>query len=180
MNDGCRRFQRQPSNAFIVVRPLLVSWYVPYWFPVAVLHRRTEQDQHGYADIELDGCGITALDQLIDLAGKIHAKQQHQQEKHPRIGQDTQHHPEQNGETAGQEGGAKQLSPAFRAFIIKNLFALTMITEIGDVRRFAHPRQLVSWVGMDIRDYASGGKSNRFGITRQGNLLVPGNKSASF
>jgi transposase len=55
-----------------------------------------------------------------------------------------------------------------------------MITEIGDVRRFAHPRQLVSWVGMDIRDYASGGKSNRFGITRQGNLLVPGNKSASF
>ena len=38
---------------------------------------------------------------------------------------------------------------------IKNLFALTMITEIGDVRRFAHPRQLVSWAGMDIREYAS-------------------------
>jgi len=52
---------------------------------------------------------------------------------------------------------------------IKHLFALTMITEIGDVRRFAHPRQLVSWVGMDIREYASGGKSHRFGITRQGN-----------
>ena len=40
---------------------------------------------------------------------------------------------------------------------IKNLFALTMITEIGDVKRFAHPRQLVSWVGMDIRECASGG-----------------------
>jgi len=52
---------------------------------------------------------------------------------------------------------------------IKHLFALTMITEIGDVKRFAHPRQLVSWVGMDIREYASGGKSHRFGITRQGN-----------
>jgi transposase len=52
---------------------------------------------------------------------------------------------------------------------IKNLFALTMITEIGDVKRFAHPRQLVSWVGMDIREYASGGRSHRFGITRQGN-----------
>jgi transposase len=31
---------------------------------------------------------------------------------------------------------------------IKNLFALTMITEIGDVKRFVHPRQLVSWAGM--------------------------------
>ena len=45
---------------------------------------------------------------------------------------------------------------------IKNLFALTMITEIGDVRRFPHPRQLTSWIGMDIREYASAGKSHRF------------------
>jgi transposase len=55
---------------------------------------------------------------------------------------------------------------------IKHLFALTMITEIGDVKRFAHPRQLVSWIGMDIREYASGGKSHRFGITRQGNRYL--------
>ena len=55
---------------------------------------------------------------------------------------------------------------------IKNLFALTMITEIGDVKRFAHPRQLVSWAGMDIREYASGGRSNRLGITRQGNRYL--------
>jgi len=55
---------------------------------------------------------------------------------------------------------------------IKHLFALTMITEIGDVKRFAHPRQLASWMGMDIREYASGGKSNRFGITRQGNRYL--------
>ena len=55
---------------------------------------------------------------------------------------------------------------------IKHLFALTMITEIGDEKRFAHPRQLVSWVGMDIREYASGGKSYRFGITRQGNRYL--------
>ena len=52
---------------------------------------------------------------------------------------------------------------------IKNLFALTMITEIGDVKRFAHPRQLSAWVGMDIREYSSGGKHHRYGITRQGN-----------
>jgi len=55
---------------------------------------------------------------------------------------------------------------------IKNLFALTMITEIGDVKRFPHPRQLASWIGMDIREYSSGGKHNRFGITKQGNRFL--------
>jgi transposase len=55
---------------------------------------------------------------------------------------------------------------------IKNLFALTMITEIGDIKRFPHPRQLVSWIGMDIREYSSGGKHNRFGITKQGNRYL--------
>lgn len=52
---------------------------------------------------------------------------------------------------------------------IKNIFALTMITEIGDVKRFSHPRQLTSWIGMDIREYSSGGKHQRFGITKHGN-----------
>jgi transposase len=55
---------------------------------------------------------------------------------------------------------------------IKHLFALPLITEIGDVKRFAHPRQLVSWAGMDRREYASGGKSNRLGITRQDNRYL--------
>jgi transposase len=55
---------------------------------------------------------------------------------------------------------------------IKNLFALTMITEIGDIKRFAHPRQLMSWVGMDVREYSSGGKHNRMGITKQGNRYL--------
>ncbi len=55
---------------------------------------------------------------------------------------------------------------------IKNIFALTMITEIGDVKRFSHPRQLVSWIGMDIREYSSGGKHHRFGITKNGNRYL--------
>jgi transposase len=29
---------------------------------------------------------------------------------------------------------------------IKHIFALTMITEIGDVKRFSHPRQQTHWV----------------------------------
>jgi transposase len=55
---------------------------------------------------------------------------------------------------------------------IKHHFALTMITEIGDIKRFPHPRQLVSWIGMDIREYSSGGKHNRFGITKHGNRYL--------
>ena len=47
-----------------------------------------------------------------------------------------------------------------------------MITEIQDVKRFSHPRQRVSWIGMDIREYSSGGKHNRFGITKQGNRFL--------
>ncbi len=80
----------------------------------------------------------------------------------------------------GEEVEALAATPRYRESVealvcykgIKNLFALTMITEIGDVKRFAHPRQLVSWMGMDIREYASGGKSNRLGITRQGNRYL--------
>ena len=55
---------------------------------------------------------------------------------------------------------------------IKNIFALTMITEIGDIKRFPHPRQLMSWIGMDMREYSSGGKHNRLGITKQGNRYL--------
>jgi transposase len=55
---------------------------------------------------------------------------------------------------------------------IKHIFALTMITEIGDITRFTPPRQLVSWMGMDIREYSSGGKHRRFGITKHGNRYL--------
>ena len=47
-----------------------------------------------------------------------------------------------------------------------------MITEIVDVKRFPHPRQLASWIGMGNREYSSGGKPNRFGITKQGNRYL--------
>lgn len=80
----------------------------------------------------------------------------------------------------GEEVEALAVSPRYQEPVkaltcykgIKHLFALTIITEIGDVRRFPHPRQLVSWAGMDIREYASGGKSTRLGITRQGNRYL--------
>jgi transposase len=55
---------------------------------------------------------------------------------------------------------------------VKNLFALTIITEIGNIKRFNHPQKLVAWMGMDIREYSSGGKHNRFGITKHGNRYL--------
>jgi len=55
---------------------------------------------------------------------------------------------------------------------IKNIFAMTMITEIGNIKRFDHPRKLVSWMGMDIREYSSGGSHHRFGITKNGNKYL--------
>ena len=55
---------------------------------------------------------------------------------------------------------------------IKNIFAMVMITEIGNVKRFSHPNQLSSWIGFDIREYSSGGKQHRFGITKHGNRYL--------
>lgn len=55
---------------------------------------------------------------------------------------------------------------------IKNIFAMVMITEIGNVKRFTHPSQLSSWIGFDIREYSSGGKHHRFGITKHGNRYL--------
>ena len=55
------------------------------------------------------------------------------------------------------------------------MFALTMITELGDVKRFAHLRwlgQRVLRAGREIRENAFGGKSNRLGVTRQGSRYL--------
>lgn len=59
---------------------------------------------------------------------------------------------------------------AFRG--IAKTFALQFITEIGDVNRFKHPRQLTSYAGMDIIEYSSGGRHNRYSITKTGNAFI--------
>ncbi len=46
---------------------------------------------------------------------------------------------------------------------------MVFITEIGDVRRFKHPVQLVSYVGFDLREYSSGGRERKYGISKMGN-----------
>ncbi len=52
------------------------------------------------------------------------------------------------------------------------LTAMVLITELGDIRRFPHPQKLVSYVGLDIAEYSSGGKERRFSLTKMGNKRV--------
>jgi transposase len=56
---------------------------------------------------------------------------------------------------------------AFRG--ICTLTALALISEIGDFRRFAHPRELASWLGITPAEYSSGDQQHRGHITKTGN-----------
>lgn len=49
------------------------------------------------------------------------------------------------------------------------LSAVALVAEIGDFRRFESPRQLMAYVGLVPREYSSGGKEKRGGITKTGN-----------
>jgi len=45
---------------------------------------------------------------------------------------------------------------------------MALLSEIGDFRRFEHPRQLMAFVGLVPSEYSSGGKEKRGGITKTG------------
>ena len=55
---------------------------------------------------------------------------------------------------------------------ISLLSAMTFITEIGDIKRFPHPGKLTSYAGLDVKEYSSGGKEKKFGITKMGNHRI--------
>ena len=68
---------------------------------------------------------------------------------------------------------------------IEVLSAMKIITEIGDIKRFSHPKKLVSYLGLDIREYSSGGVEKKKGITKMGNTfarttLVEANQKSSY
>lgn len=50
--------------------------------------------------------------------------------------------------------------------------AVTFMTEVGDVRRFDHPRKLMSYLGLVPSEYSSGSRTQRGGITKAGNARV--------
>ncbi|MGZ3803820.1 MAG: IS110 family RNA-guided transposase [Pseudobdellovibrionaceae bacterium] len=52
------------------------------------------------------------------------------------------------------------------------LSAMVFVTELGDIKRFSHPKKLTSYVGLDIIEYSSGGVAKRFSTTKMGNKHV--------
>ncbi len=56
---------------------------------------------------------------------------------------------------------------AFRG--IAYLTALTLVCELGDIRRFAHPRQLMAYLGLVPSEHSSGNTTKRGSITKSGN-----------
>lgn len=50
--------------------------------------------------------------------------------------------------------------------------AMALVTEIGDIKRFNHPRRLTSYSGLDIKECSSGGKEKKQGITKMGNFHI--------
>lgn len=55
---------------------------------------------------------------------------------------------------------------------LQTLSSMTLISELGDIRRFSHPSKIVSYAGMDIAEYSSGGKEKKFGMTKMGSRQI--------
>jgi len=47
--------------------------------------------------------------------------------------------------------------------------AVGMLAELGDLSRFAHPRQLMAWLGVTPCEHSSGNKRRQGSITKKGN-----------
>jgi transposase len=73
-------------------------------------------------------------------------------------------------EKLGQEDSRAMEVGVLRCFRgIDTAMALTLVTEIFDVERFAHPRDLMSYLGLTPSVYQSAAKESRGGITKTGN-----------
>jgi len=66
-----------------------------------------------------------------------------------------------------------RLYPVVEAFQalrgVQWLLALTVVAELGDLRRFDNPRQLAAFVGLTPSEHTSGEKRRQGGITKTGN-----------
>ncbi|KWN94980.1 IS110 family transposase [Burkholderia ubonensis] len=47
--------------------------------------------------------------------------------------------------------------------------AIGLLSELGDLSRFQHPRQLMAWLGVTPSEHSSGGKRRQGSITKTGN-----------
>jgi transposase len=55
---------------------------------------------------------------------------------------------------------------------INTLSAMTVLSELGDLRRFGTAPQIMSAVGVVPSEFSTGDKTNRYGITKTGNAHV--------
>ncbi len=69
---------------------------------------------------------------------------------------------------------AWRMAPIVAAFQalrgVQFLTAVTMVSEAGDLRRFDHPRQLMSFLGLVPSERSTGDKKRQGGITKAGNF----------
>ena len=61
---------------------------------------------------------------------------------------------------------------AMRGMALVN--AATLIAELGDLSRFANPRQLMAYLGLVPSEHSSGGSVKRGGLTKAGNSAARG------
>jgi transposase len=52
---------------------------------------------------------------------------------------------------------------------IQFITAVGMLSELGDLSRFEHPRQLMAWLGITPSEHSSGGTRRQGGVTKAGN-----------
>lgn len=76
-------------------------------------------------------------------------------------------------EEASQHERYKEKVKALNCFRgLSTLSSMSLVLEIGDVRRFSHPKYLTSYSGFDLIEYSSGGKEKKFCITKMGNKRI--------
>jgi transposase len=72
-------------------------------------------------------------------------------------------------EAAANERYAKQAGWLRCLKGVNTVTAMTILAELHDFRRFAHPRDLMAYLGLTPSEHSSGGKVKRGGITKTGN-----------
>jgi transposase len=79
-------------------------------------------------------------------------------------------------EAIAEQAQASPLAPLLGALQcargVATVTAATLVAELGDLTRFASPRQLMAYAGLVPGEHSSGGRIRRGGITKTGNAHV--------
>ena len=73
---------------------------------------------------------------------------------------------------SGQEQYKEKVSALCCYRGVDVLTAMALTTELGDIKRFGHPRQLCSYAGMELVEYSSGGHRHQYRMSKMGNKNI--------